>query len=200
LLVLGAAGQHPLRDLFIGSTADRLLRKAAGPMLVVRKSPHGPYRRVLLPVDLDHQERADVEALLAATLAFAPDAQCRLFHAAAFPFEGKMTLAGIAPEQVRDYREAILARARSQLCELVEAVPGGARRCMPQVVAGPPARLVCTQASAMQADLIVMARQHSSMLEDWLLGSVTRHVLLHAPCDILVIPGPARMGALALSH
>lgn len=188
LLVLGSAGQHPWRDMFIGSTADRLLRKAPCPMLVVKRSPHGPYRRVLIPVDLGSEDPAGLQMLVATALKFAPDAECQVFHAADFPYEGKMALAGVAAERIRDYRESVVNRARSQLQELVASVADGASRCVSHVSPGDPTHLVPRQAAAMEADLIVMFKQSSSLVEDWLLGSVTRHTLFHANRDVLVVP------------
>ena len=44
LLVIGAQGDHPLRDFLMGSTAQRLLRRISRPILVVRRGPKGPYR------------------------------------------------------------------------------------------------------------------------------------------------------------
>lgn len=53
LVVLGRHGRRLVRDLFIGSTAGRVIRASTKSVLVV----HGPvtagYRRPLVPVDLD---------------------------------------------------------------------------------------------------------------------------------------------------
>jgi nucleotide-binding universal stress UspA family protein len=51
LVVAGARGESSLMDLILGSTASRLLRLAACPVLIVRNPADGPYRRVLAPVD-----------------------------------------------------------------------------------------------------------------------------------------------------
>ncbi|MEO8527193.1 MAG: universal stress protein, partial [Caldimonas sp.] len=51
LVVLGARGGSFLRRFVLGSTAERLLRKATQPMLVVKQRAHEPYRRVLVAVD-----------------------------------------------------------------------------------------------------------------------------------------------------
>ena len=38
----------------------------------------------------------------------------------------------------------------------------------------------------LDADLIVMGKNGESLLEDVILGSVTRHVLTECQCDVLV--------------
>jgi nucleotide-binding universal stress UspA family protein len=51
LIVVGAAGAGPFAEL-LGSTADRVVRKASCPVLLVRGQLRVPPRRILAPVDL----------------------------------------------------------------------------------------------------------------------------------------------------
>lgn len=46
LVVLGSRGVGFLRRLVLGTTSERLLRRTTRPLLVVRQTPHEPYRRV----------------------------------------------------------------------------------------------------------------------------------------------------------
>ena len=92
MLVVGARGAHRMRELTIGTTADRLLRKTEAPMLVVKSDPTEPYQRVLVLMDFSP---ASVSALtFARTLA--PRAAFRLLHAFELPYEGQLFLAGVA--------------------------------------------------------------------------------------------------------
>ena len=52
LIVVGATASGPFAAELLGSTADRVLRKAACPVLLVRSEMRVPPRRVLAPVDL----------------------------------------------------------------------------------------------------------------------------------------------------
>lgn len=52
LIVVGATGSGPFAAELLGSTADRVLRKAARPVLLVRGELPVPPRRALAPVDL----------------------------------------------------------------------------------------------------------------------------------------------------
>ncbi|PYQ68253.1 MAG: universal stress protein, partial [Acidobacteria bacterium] len=51
LIVVGSTESPQLSKLF-GSTADRVIRKATRPVLMVRGRLQSPLRRVLMPVDL----------------------------------------------------------------------------------------------------------------------------------------------------
>lgn len=48
LIVLGRHGQRAFRDLVIGSTAERVIRKGTTPVLAVSSPAGGPYRRHLV--------------------------------------------------------------------------------------------------------------------------------------------------------
>lgn len=47
---------------------------------------------------------------------------------------------------------------------------------------------ICEVAEAMGADLIVVGRRDRSGIEEFLLGSVSNHVVHNAPCAVLLIP------------
>jgi nucleotide-binding universal stress UspA family protein len=57
LIVVGAHGAHFIKDLFFGTTAEKVVRKGDRPVLVVKQAPQGPYRRVLVAVDFSADSR-----------------------------------------------------------------------------------------------------------------------------------------------
>lgn len=83
LLVMGARGAGFMRELLIGSTTERVLRKTTRPLLVVKQMAHELYRRVLVPVDFSLRS---LEALQLAQRV-APQAEYVLLHAFEVPFE-----------------------------------------------------------------------------------------------------------------
>jgi nucleotide-binding universal stress UspA family protein len=60
---------------------------------------------------------------------------------------------------------------------------------------------ICEKAAALDADCVVVGARGQSLLEGMLLGSVSQHVMLHAPCPVLVVreegePASARKRAI----
>ena len=53
--------------------------------------------------------------------------------------------------------------------------------------AGSPGRVICQQAKACDADLIVVGSHGRIGMSELLLGSVSNYVLHHAPCSVFVI-------------
>lgn len=182
LIVLGATGESFVRHFLLGSTAARMISKSSRPMLIVKQVPHERYRTVLVPVDFS---LSSARALKNAR-GIAPEACLVLLHAYDVPVEGKLWLAGVENSIIERYRHAAKREAfekMSALCEEVGLPPGSTRFT---VLNGDAVRQILEQEQEKDCDLIVIGKHGESMLEDLLLGSVTRHVLLESQCDVLV--------------
>ncbi len=183
LLVIGARGQHPVRDFALGTTGERLLRKRRGPMLVVRRAPTRPYRRVLAPVDFS----VHAPQVLAQAAAIAPSAQIEVLHAFELPFESKLRFAGVSSAAIHDLRQQARAQAVGRLAGFVAAAGIDAARVCQRIEHGYAPRVIVDVARQSRADLIVIGKHGESIVEDLLLGSATLHVLGEARCDVLVV-------------
>lgn len=54
------------------------------------------------------------------------------------------------------------------------------------VLVGHPAEQIVRQAEGWGVDLIVIGHRGHSLFEHWLVGSIAKRVLVHAPCSVLV--------------
>lgn len=182
LVVLGARGTTPVRRLLLGSTAERLVGKVRCPVLVVKKQPQEKYRSVLVAVDFS---AASLSALLAART-IAPEAEISLLHVFEVPFEGKLRFAGVDEDDIRFYRSSARQDALHKLEALcVEAqIPSQDVRLL--VMHGSPLPNILVQERMYGCDLIVMGKHGANMLEELMLGSITRHVMAESHCDVLV--------------
>lgn len=184
LLVVGAHGEHPVRDFAVGTTAQRLVRKTHKPVLVVRGKPTKPYRTVLVSVDFS---RFSLPAISYARV-IAPGAALCLGHIYEVPFEGNMLYAGVSEEVVADYRARARTEAKASMDALVAAADDGGPAPHVVLTHGSPAAIrLLDQVKALGADLVVVGKHGHSLTEDLLLGSVTQHLLVSAHCDVLVI-------------
>mgnify|MGYP000573351572 CR=1 FL=1 len=183
LIVVGARGEGYLGRLLIGTTSERLLRRSLRPMLVVKQAPHEAYRRVLVPVDFS---AASAPALRLA-YAVAPGAQMVLFHAYEAPFESKLRYAGVEEATLNRYLIAARQDALTRLQALTAAVGLASGQVGLHVEHGEASHAILAQAQALDCDLIVMGKHGQGMLEELLLGSVTKHVLAESVGDVLVV-------------
>ncbi len=183
LLVLGAHGLNPLRDMLLGTTAARLLRKSSRPVLVAKQLPKGPYQRVIVPVDFSpHSALA-----LKTAMHIAPSADITIIHAFDVPFEGKLWIAGVADEEIHRYRMQARQQALRKIGDLVGGLAVAPHRFSHVVEHGDAPRLILDKEQELEADLIVIGKHGQSSVEDMFLGSVTRHVLADSKCDVLVV-------------
>jgi nucleotide-binding universal stress UspA family protein len=183
LLVLGAHGSNALRNLILGTTADRLLRKRRRSVLVTKRRPEGGYRRALVPIDFSS---CSADALNMARK-IAPNAGITLFHVFQVPFEGSMRLAGTTDEVINQYCDRERQQALNSLRRLIQEATDGSSRMTAAVERGDAARMILAEAETLSADVIVIGKHGLSMVEDFLLGSVTSHVLAGSTCDVLVV-------------
>jgi nucleotide-binding universal stress UspA family protein len=184
VLVLGARGASPVREFVLGTTAERLVRLARRPVVVVRGEPERDYGQVLVAVDFS----AASEAALRAALRLAPRAAVHVLHCYDVPFEGKLRLAGASDADIDRCRDRQLAQAQQQLQALLERA-GDGRAIGTLLRRGDPRLELLQSAADLGADLVAVGKQGRSLVGDALLGSLTSWAVSECPCDVLVVPG-----------
>jgi len=185
VVVVGARGQHPVRDLALGTTAERMVRRSPAPVLVVKRKPLGAYRRALVPVDFSD----DSAAALAAAARLAQGASLDLLHAFEAPFESTLQLAGAPQAEIDRHRREARDAARAAMNAMIEKL-GLAPRASRILEHGyAPARIAEAE-QRIGADLLAIGKHGKGAVEELLLGSVTLHALSAAACDVLVVPAP----------
>ncbi|MDP2265217.1 MAG: universal stress protein, partial [Thiobacillus sp.] len=181
LVVLGAMGEHPAREFFLGSTAERVVREAAVPVLVVRNVPGEKYRRVLAALDLSLHSPAVAQL----ARGIAPTARLTLAHAFEVPFEGKLQFAGVSEADIQRFRQEERQSALAALQALAESL---SERPEIRVELGMPEATLPALVREMAADLVVAGKHGKSEVIELLLGSMTKHLLREVACDVLVAP------------
>lgn len=106
-----------------------------------------------------------------------PSAVTGVYEATALPTDGM--------EGMRQQLEEVVARAEGALREVGFSTEG-------RVVAGEPRQALIQAAESERADLIVVGSHGRSGLAKMMLGSVSSHVVTHAPCSVLVVKQPGR--------
>lgn len=182
LLVIGARGTGFIRQLLIGSTAERLLRMTQRPVLTVKQPPREAYQNVLVPIDFSSWSQSAIQL----ALTVAPQAEIVLMHAYEVPFEGKMHIAGEKEEMILHYRNIARKEANARLSQVASDAKLARANWCSIVVHGDAARRILEQEEKQGADLIVLGKHGLGMAEELLLGSRTKYVLAHARCDVLV--------------
>ena len=171
-----------MRQWMLGYTASRLLRKIQQSLLVVKQSPHEPYRRALIATDFS---AASLTALRRVRDLF-PDISLVLLHAVELPVEVKMQYANVDPDIIQHYRIQAQLEGMRKLRELAvsENLPDDSTQLL--ALNGNPAQLILEIEQEQNCDLIAIGKHGVNIAEELLLGSTTKHILGESQGDILV--------------
>jgi universal stress protein E len=186
LVVVGSTEKVGVARM-LGSTADRVLRKAARPVLVVHDHLELPLRRILLPVDLSP---LSAEAFrrgldLLDQLAPGPAVEITALYVETDEDQALIERSGVLHLGSLDL-EAEAAQ------ELRRFVTDNSFRCGRPVEAriayGAVEEAIRTRSAEWRTDLIVLGTHGRSGFERFLLGSVAADLVRHGATSVLVIP------------
>jgi nucleotide-binding universal stress UspA family protein len=194
LIVVGASEPGGRLGKLLGSTADRVVRQATCPVLVVRGMLPVPARRVLMPVDLSvlsaeafrcglhllgqisHSAPAEIEVL------YALDSKNQLeFLPSEMPWV-------TTSQQVERHATQALERFVQENCDQTP-VPVRTR-----VRSGDARDEILAELDGKPIDLVVLGTHGRNGFDRLLLGSIASAVLRQAPCSVLMIPPSASLG------
>lgn len=186
LIVMGSHRKQLLRDIFLGTTIERVIRNGSFPVLMVNHEAQRRYGNVVVPVDMSD---ASAHALrVALSIGLIPETGVTLLHAFVSAAKGKMFVAGSERASIDRYLASERQRAMDELAAFL--VANGLKRTgwSLRVGEGGPMDIISDAVSEMRADLLVMGRHGRSVLLKTLIGSVTEEALRSLNVDILVVP------------
>jgi nucleotide-binding universal stress UspA family protein len=182
VIVMGTHGRGGFDRLVLGSTTDRVVRKAVCPVLIVSKASHtalctepdGRHRlkRILCCTDFSHHsERARGYAI---SLAAEYGAELTLLHVA---------------ERCQDLAkmDAIIAERTQELDKLLSETERKNLKVKLVVKSGKPYEEIVRHATDDQASLIIMTARGGDAVDRAVFGSTTYRVIQLGPCSVLAI-------------
>lgn len=187
LLVVGNRGGGGFLRLLVGSTTQRLARRASCPVLTVHEDDkHRTTRTILVPTDFSRDAEA-AAATASRLLHPAESAKLVLVHAFHLPVE--YTAYGAIPTTFH-FREDVLGPTQERLEALAAKLARPGLEIVCEVREGAPAEVVADLAKELNVDLIAMGTHGRSGLAHVLLGSTAERVLAIAPCPVLTVRHP----------
>jgi nucleotide-binding universal stress UspA family protein len=192
LITLSTRGHSGLKHLLLGSTAERVVRSAPCPVLVVRKRKHRAkasreafaIRTILVPTDFSQCSLAGTE--YAAFLARKFGAALRLFHAM-YPYTNYVFVdrAGV---RLSGLAEAVEETARQEMDALKQMDFMRGLTVQVATLPGLAVDEICAAAGGPDVDLVVTSTHGRTGLKHALIGSVAEHVVRYAQRPVLIVP------------
>jgi nucleotide-binding universal stress UspA family protein len=184
LTVIGTHGRTGVKRFFLGSVAERLIKRTPQSSLVVRGAPvaGGAFRRVLVATDFSDAALAALR--IAITLA-APDATFDVIHAWQYPIGTWGRLAERMPA-FGAIRDAIVSGAQAQADALAARAATFGRAIQVELIQGAAAATIHERAEAGRHDLIAVGTHGHQGVRRVLVGSVAEAVVRHAGASVVV--------------
>ncbi len=192
LIVMGAHGTSGFQHLVLGSVTEKVLRKAACPVLTVPARAHASttqFTRLVCAVDFsDCSLKA---ATFAASLAKESGAALTLLHVIEWPWHepAMPELQSVPPAQapaIAEYRRYLETSAKQRLDAVAAStVPDG--MVATSIRFGKPYVELLEAAREGQADLIVLGVRGRGALDLGFFGSTANHVVRSASCPVLTV-------------
>lgn len=192
LIVLGRHGRRVVRDLFIGSTASRVIHYGDLPVLLVSRPARSAYARPIAAVDFDETTHRTLEVL---TRVVGPAVhEITLVHAYYVPHLGPST--NRASETT--LRKTVREQAAKKSYATISQLPSWGITWRRVIAHGDARQVVLNKARSHDADLIAVGTHARSGITNAFLGSVAEGIMTAASCDVL-ISRPTRFTFRALA-
>jgi nucleotide-binding universal stress UspA family protein len=190
LIVMGRGRRRALRDTFLGSTAERVVRRCQLPVLVVRLLARSGYRRPALALELD-RTATPVIALLLRVIP-PPRPSVAVIHAFQAPYQG-LAYPSLSEDYFEERKRHLQLKASQQLAKLLgTAVEQGFANDAPiwrrHVRYGSPHSVIDKVIAKEDTDLLVLGTRGYTGARHVFLGTVAGDVLRHVACDVLIVP------------
>lgn len=184
LIVLGPHRRNLLQEVFVGTTAERVIRDGTLPVLMVNREPSRAYQTALAAVDLSDWSAHAVNA--AKRLGLLEGVQLTVLHAFDAGRSG-LAAAGVPAQTLREAISEAAASARTELQAFVAALDLRGVDTTIRLWEGPPVRSILDAVDTLHPDLVVIGTRGQTGLSKLLLGSVAEELLRELGRDVLAV-------------
>ena len=186
LIVMGMHCKVKLRDMFVGTTIERVIRKGIKPVLMVRDKPLGEYKNVLAGMDFS----VGSQQAFCVAVELAPKSKFHLIHTYGFTqvYLGDH-MAKYAEDAIADLADNKLQRFVEQNKKLLKKYKVAPKNLHIEKVKGEALNCLLREATKVKSDLIAIGTHSRVSLNPYTLGGTARDILSGPPCDVLIAKG-----------
>jgi nucleotide-binding universal stress UspA family protein len=184
LIVMGTHGRRGFDRLVLGSTTDRVMRKAACPVLVISKACHS-----FIAADLEGRHAHRLRRILYCT-DFSKNSERALSYAisATAEYDAELTLLHVVEHVPHSFKkDELVVSCAGELDKLVAADIRKNCKIKMAVRVGKPYEQIVRHAVEEQIDMVAMAARGAEALDRAVFGSTTYRVIQLGPCPVLAV-------------
>lgn len=185
LVVIGKHRKDTIRDLFVGSTGERVIRFGTRPVLVVKRRATHAYQRAMAAVDMSPASASALEF----AVRLAPAASLHVIHAMHAPFKGFLHGGKSLEQMAKRQQQDLTNMVDTEFNKFMSALSADAGRLRRSIKEGPPAVTILQAIDDERPDLLVLGTHGRAGVGRMFMGSVAETLVSAAPCDVLVVRG-----------
>jgi nucleotide-binding universal stress UspA family protein len=180
---MGMHGKAKFRDLFIGTTIERVIRIGTRPVLMVKNKPAGAYKNVVAATDFS--DSAQKALHIAAQIA--PRTDLHILYSYDFPdTDIGMRINRYAGDVVEKIEKDKLKKFVDVNKKLLKEAGITTGKVSSRLVQGQPAVCLTKEVKKVKADLISIGVHGRAGFVSAKLGGTAEDILSDPPCDVLV--------------
>jgi universal stress protein E len=186
LIAMGSHRKRLVRDVFVGTTIERVMRTGRHPVLMVNSELSGPYRRIIVATDMSE---ASAHALRSAkSLGLLDGAHVSLLHAFEPFAKGMLIYANVERENIEKYVDHEASETKRSMTEFLSNLDLTGLRYDVRLEEGGAFFTIKKIVDKEKPDLLVIGTRGLTGVKRILLGSVADAVMRGVNCDILAVP------------
>lgn len=183
LIVLGVHREETVKDMFRGTTAERVIRAGNTPVLLVKDRVGGPYQRIMVGVDFSVYSRRAVEF----AIKFVPSGEFHLVHAYDVPFKGFLHGHGTRQEVSKQHEVQFQEMIEEEIAAFLSTIEAKAPKLERIMRQGLVRDVIHRQVDELKPDLLVVGTHGRTGVAHAFLGSIAENLLSDPPCDVLAV-------------
>jgi universal stress protein E len=186
LIVLGMHGKKKLKDFFIGTTMERVIRSGLKPVLVVKNITSGGYKKIVSGIDYSPGSHSAFH--MAKDLA--PGADLYAVHTYEVPYYADRTYKYAASKALIEQRhqKKMDTFLKNETAYFKKIQKSGGGKIIGQLAGGKPNKVLARKVKHLKADLLTIGShgELELMFSGTKLGGTALEILFNPPCDVLV--------------
>jgi universal stress protein E len=186
LIVMGAHRRQFLRDVFVGTTIERVTRSADRPILMANGRTGGRWRKIFIATDMS--EASAHAARVAYDLGLLDGSEVTFIHVYAPVTRQMMNFAGVPTERVQEEAEREFLATRREVARFLDGLDLRDLRYGARIIEGAGAEAIAGLVTQAKPDLLVLGTRGRSGAKRLFLGSVAQDLMDSLEIDVLAVP------------
>ena len=186
LVVIGPHRRQALRDIFVGTTAERTIRHSRRPVLMANAVPARGYGRIIVATDYSQGSARAIGAVRA--LGFVDTANIVVAHVFDPLFEHGIARSTMTMREHQDYVDREQKAAQHAMIAFLDQLDFSPSKRVVELIDHSVAMTIQKIARREQANLVVVGTHGRSGAERFLLGSVAEDMFRQEAVDVIAVP------------